>query len=60
MIRNTIKKYSNDITERHTLMAEMPASNYDSWRIWGLRLKEQSKRCRWGRSTHGKLLRWMR
>ena len=48
MIRNTIKKYANDIMQRNTLMTEMPASNYDSWRIWGLRLKEQSQRCRWG------------
>ena len=27
----------------------MPASNYDDWRTWGLRLKEQSKRCLWGK-----------
>ena len=48
LIRNTIKKYGNDITQRHTLMTGMPASNHDSWRVWGLRLKEQSKQCKWG------------
>ena len=48
LIRNTIKKYGNAISQRHTLMTAMPASNYDSWRVWGLRLKEQSKRCGWG------------
>ena len=47
-IRNTIIKYGNEITQRHTLMTGMPPSNYDSWRIWGLRLKEQARRCRWG------------
>ena len=48
MIRNTITKYSNDIDQRCTLMTGMPASNYDNFRTWGLRLKEQSKRCKWG------------
>ena len=48
MICNTITKYGNDIMQHNTLMTGMPASNYDSWRIWGLRLKEQSKRCKWG------------
>ena len=38
----------NDITQRNTLMTGMPASNFDSWRIWGLQLKEQSQRCKWG------------
>ena len=48
MIRDTITKYGNDITQRHTLMTKMPSTDYDSWRVWGLRLKEQSKRCKWG------------
>ena len=48
MIRDTIIKYGNDITQRHTLMRKMPSTDYDSWRVWGLRLKEQSKRCKRG------------
>ena len=52
MIRNTIQKYSNDIEQRCTLMTRMPAAKYDNWRTWGLRLKEQSKRCKWGGGVH--------
>ena len=48
MIRNTITKYGNEIMQRNTLMTGMPSTNYDSWRTWGLRLKEQPKRCKWG------------
>ena len=36
----------NDITQRNTLMTGMPASNFDSWKIWRLRLKEQSQWCK--------------
>ena len=49
MIRNTITKFGNDISQRCMLMTGMPASKYDDWRTWGLRLKEQSKRCKWGK-----------
>ena len=49
MIRDTISKYSNDIQQRAILMTEMPPSNYEDWRTWGLALKEQSQRCLWGK-----------
>ena len=42
-IQNTISKYSKKITQRSTLMTGMPASNYDSWRTWGLKLKEHGR-----------------
>ena len=34
--------------QRAILMMEMPPSDYDDWRTWGLALKEQSQRCEWG------------
>ena len=48
LIRDTISKHSNPIIQRAILMTEMPPSNYDDWRTWGLALKEQSQRCKWG------------
>ena len=48
MIRDTISKHLNPIMQRAILMTEMPPSDYDDWRTWGLALKEQSQRCEWG------------
>ena len=49
MIKDTIAKYMNPIMQRAILMTEMPASNYNDWRTWGLALKEQSQQCAWGK-----------
>ena len=48
MTRDIITKHSNPIMQCAILMTEMPSTNYDDWRTWGLALKEQSQRCEWG------------